>query len=99
MLQGHTPVGGINPRDYGPLTVEATVRERFLIGSPDEIVTQLETLADAGITYIQGLFRYGDLPAELARRSLERFAAEVLPRLSGIAARPLVVPSPAEVTR
>lgn len=99
MLQGHTPLGGINPPDYGPLTVEETVRERFLIGSPDEIVTQLETLADAGITYIQGLFRYGDLSAELARRSLERFAAEVLPRLDGIVARPLVVPAPAQATR
>ncbi|ODU05984.1 MAG: hypothetical protein ABS81_05990 [Pseudonocardia sp. SCN 72-86] len=99
MLHGNTPVNGINPPDYGTLTIEAAVRERFLIGSPDEIVAQLESLGEAGITYVQGLFRYGDLPAELGRRSLERFAAEVLPRLTSVTSTPLVLPEHAEVAR
>lgn len=96
LLQGHQPVGGMNPVDYGAAEVGETVRQRFLIGDPDQIVEQLETLGEAGITYIQGLFRYGDLPADLARRSLELFTAEVLPRVAGIKARGL---DPAEAAR
>lgn len=98
LLQGHTPVGGLNPVDHGSAEVESAVRDRFLIGNPDQVVAQLEALADVGITYVQGLFRYGDLPAGTARKSLELFAREVLPRVAGIRARSLTVAQPAPVT-
>lgn len=99
LAQGHTPTAGVNPIDYGSVEVEAAVRDRFIIGSPEEIVAQLKALGDAGVTYVLGQFRYGDLSADVARKSLELFTAEVLPHVAGIPSRSLVTRQPEGVAK
>jgi alkanesulfonate monooxygenase SsuD/methylene tetrahydromethanopterin reductase-like flavin-dependent oxidoreductase (luciferase family) len=53
-----------------------------VVGSPDTVYDRLEeTLTRLGTGNLLGLFQLGSLPADLTRRNLELFAAEVLPRL------------------
>jgi alkanesulfonate monooxygenase SsuD/methylene tetrahydromethanopterin reductase-like flavin-dependent oxidoreductase (luciferase family) len=57
-------------------------RDRYLVGSPDEVAAGVRSLADR--TGCDRLFFWARPPGlgiELANRSLERFAKEVIPRL------------------
>lgn len=59
-----------------------------LIGTPDEVAQQLRAFIDrAGAIDIGSLqVNFSDLPLEPARRSMELFAREVLPRFAGTTA-------------
>jgi alkanesulfonate monooxygenase SsuD/methylene tetrahydromethanopterin reductase-like flavin-dependent oxidoreductase (luciferase family) len=53
-----------------------------IVGSPDTVYEKLEeNLARLGTGNLLGLFQLGSLPADLTRRNLELFSAEVMPRL------------------
>jgi len=90
LRKGSVPNRGINPPPTDQVFTNEVMRQRLIYGTPDQIVQQLEGLADSGITYILAQFRFGHLPANLAVTSMHRFAAEVLPRLGAIKSRPLM---------
>jgi alkanesulfonate monooxygenase SsuD/methylene tetrahydromethanopterin reductase-like flavin-dependent oxidoreductase (luciferase family) len=53
-----------------------------IVGSPDTVYDLLvENMGRLGTGNLLGLFQLGTLPAELTRRNLDLFAAEVMPRL------------------
>jgi alkanesulfonate monooxygenase SsuD/methylene tetrahydromethanopterin reductase-like flavin-dependent oxidoreductase (luciferase family) len=56
--------------------------EYAIVGSPDTVYDKLvENIERLGTGNLLGLFQLGTLPADLTRRNLELFAAEVMPRL------------------
>jgi alkanesulfonate monooxygenase SsuD/methylene tetrahydromethanopterin reductase-like flavin-dependent oxidoreductase (luciferase family) len=56
-------------------------RDRFVVGSPAECAEELRRYARLGIGEIHLRMSWPGMPAELSRRSLELFAAEVMPGL------------------
>ena len=56
--------------------------EYAVVGSPDTVYDKLvENIERLGTGNLLGLFQLGTLPADLTRRNLELFTAEVMPRL------------------
>lgn len=65
-----------------------------IVGSPETVTQRLtENLDRLGAGNLLGLFQLGTLPADLTKRNLELFAAEVMPKLR--AQFPDVAPAPA----
>jgi alkanesulfonate monooxygenase SsuD/methylene tetrahydromethanopterin reductase-like flavin-dependent oxidoreductase (luciferase family) len=60
---------------------EELARDRFIIGSPDDCARELKRYARLGVGSCHLRMNWPDMPASLSRRSLELFAAEVLPGL------------------
>ena len=59
--------------------------EYTIVGSPDTVYDKLvENIERLGTGNLLGLFQLGTLPADLTRRNLELFAAEVMPRLKAL---------------
>lgn len=59
---------------------EALAADRFLVGSPKEVVEQVEALRDgAGVTYVGCRFHFPGMEQELVERQLELFGDEVIP--------------------
>ena len=59
----------------------------FTVGSPETVREQIAAQREAsGCTYFVSRFAYGDLTFEESARSLDLFAAEVMPRFAGEAA-------------
>ena len=74
-------------REWGggqPLASSAELpRERYIVGTADEVAAGVQALIDR--TGCDRMFYWARLPGlsiELANRSLERFATEVMPRFS-----------------
>ncbi|MDR6954789.1 alkanesulfonate monooxygenase SsuD/methylene tetrahydromethanopterin reductase-like flavin-dependent oxidoreductase (luciferase family) [Ancylobacter sp. 3268] len=69
--------------DVPPLPDEPpldTFRSNLLIGPPDEVAERMiGEIRATGCTHYSTFFQFGDMPFAMARRSLERFGAEVLP--------------------
>lgn len=69
--------------DVPPLPDEPpldTFRSNLLIGPPDEVAERMiGEIWATGCTHYSTFFQFGDMPFAMARRSLERFGAEVLP--------------------
>ncbi|GAC1657418.1 MAG: LLM class flavin-dependent oxidoreductase [Candidatus Dormibacteraceae bacterium] len=63
---------------------EELARNRFVIGSPEDCLTELSRFAGLGIGSCHLRMNWPGMPAELSLRSLELFAKEVLPALSRI---------------
>jgi alkanesulfonate monooxygenase SsuD/methylene tetrahydromethanopterin reductase-like flavin-dependent oxidoreductase (luciferase family) len=73
--------------DFRPFTkdFEGDMRSRCLYGSPDTVAAELERFADLGVGNVLMSFNMGVYTPERRKtwdRSLELFAAEVLPRVS-----------------
>jgi alkanesulfonate monooxygenase SsuD/methylene tetrahydromethanopterin reductase-like flavin-dependent oxidoreductase (luciferase family) len=66
------------------LDLDVALRDEGIIcGSPDRVREQVARLVDAtGANYVIGSFAWGDLTAAQSLRSLQLFAAEVMPALS-----------------
>jgi alkanesulfonate monooxygenase SsuD/methylene tetrahydromethanopterin reductase-like flavin-dependent oxidoreductase (luciferase family) len=61
-------------------------RDRYIVGSPDEVAAGVAALAArTGCDRLYFWARPPGLPIELANRSLERFATEVVPRVEAAA--------------
>jgi len=59
--------------------------DEHLIGSPDTISERIGQLRDdLGLTYLVAIAGFGNMPPELSRPSLRRFAQQVLPRFQQI---------------
>ena len=73
------------PRAEGVVSSEALVDEgRLLAGDPEDCVRLLRQVAGAtGFTEAHCMFQFGNIPFGVAQRSMELFAAEVMPRLQG----------------
>jgi alkanesulfonate monooxygenase SsuD/methylene tetrahydromethanopterin reductase-like flavin-dependent oxidoreductase (luciferase family) len=53
-----------------------------LIGSPKTVLSKIEEMRDkTGVGLMLPMCQFGTLPDDLAKRSIERFASEVMPRL------------------
>ncbi|HEX7052786.1 MAG TPA: LLM class flavin-dependent oxidoreductase [Burkholderiales bacterium] len=66
-----------NTEPYSPDSAQP-----LITGTPAEVADKLgELVRSTGINYLLGVFSFGDLAPEAALRSLELFAAEVMPRL------------------
>jgi len=57
-------------------------RKAFLIGSPDTVAEKLSILIDGGWNTFIFRADWAGMPVEMMRRSVSRFAAEVMPRFS-----------------
>jgi alkanesulfonate monooxygenase SsuD/methylene tetrahydromethanopterin reductase-like flavin-dependent oxidoreductase (luciferase family) len=69
-----------------PVPIERALEEgRLIAGDPDDCARQLRDAASAiGCTEVHCLFQFGDLPFAVAERSMELFAAHVLPKLHAV---------------
>ena len=56
-------------------------RDRFVIGSPEECIDDLERYADLDIGAMHFRMGWPGMPSQLARRNLQLFAEEVVPAL------------------
>ena len=57
---------------------------RAVIGTPGECVDRIAMIAERyGVTYLSFEVNYGSLPTGKVVESLERFAAEVMPKVGG----------------
>jgi len=68
---------------YEEFSVEQLVDEgRLIAGDPDECVQIIRRVQrEIGFTWLNSTFQFGDISFERAQRSMELFAAEVMPRL------------------
>jgi alkanesulfonate monooxygenase SsuD/methylene tetrahydromethanopterin reductase-like flavin-dependent oxidoreductase (luciferase family) len=58
----------------------------FLIGSPETIAEKIAILAEGGWNTFIFRTDWAGMPVEMMRRTLVRFAQEVMPRFAGAAA-------------
>jgi alkanesulfonate monooxygenase SsuD/methylene tetrahydromethanopterin reductase-like flavin-dependent oxidoreductase (luciferase family) len=80
LTAGVAPVAGRNtPAPYPGEPTNESWRQRMVMGTPDECITQLQRFADAGMTYLQATFDFGGLPEDLVLASLKLFTEEVMP--------------------
>jgi alkanesulfonate monooxygenase SsuD/methylene tetrahydromethanopterin reductase-like flavin-dependent oxidoreductase (luciferase family) len=55
-----------------------------LIGSPKTVIEKIEKMREVtGFQNLVSMLQFGVLPDELAKRNIEMFASEVMPRLRG----------------
>jgi alkanesulfonate monooxygenase SsuD/methylene tetrahydromethanopterin reductase-like flavin-dependent oxidoreductase (luciferase family) len=61
-------------------------------GTPEQTIARTTELAEAfGTNEIMFVFKYGSMPIDKARRSMELFAAEVMPALKALDPQPMAV--------
>ena len=61
---------------------EDMARKSFLFGSPDTVAERIAELAAGGFNHLIFRTNWPGMPAEMARSTVERFAAEVMPRFA-----------------
>jgi alkanesulfonate monooxygenase SsuD/methylene tetrahydromethanopterin reductase-like flavin-dependent oxidoreductase (luciferase family) len=77
-LKLRTSIGGRNFQSADDLINSGVA----VIGSPKTVRTKIEEMRDkTGLGILLPMFQFGILPDHLARRSIEMFAAEVMPHL------------------
>ena len=80
---------GANPTRYPDNFDEARRIGVITVGSPETVRREIaEQQERSGCTYFVSRFAYGDLTFEESARSLDLFAAEVMPHFPDEAARP-----------
>ena len=63
-------------------------------GTPEQTIARATELAEAfGTNEIMFVFKYGSMPIEKARKSMELFAKEVMPALKALGPKPMEVAS------
>lgn len=77
------PAGPSAEKPLYELTFDETQREGMtFVGDPDYVTREIKSLMrEVGAGVLMGLFQFGSLPHELARKNIELFAREVLPEL------------------
>ena len=71
------------PFRFSETLEKALANEVAIIGSPATVRAEVERhVAATGCNYFVGRFMYGNLPHEVAARSMELFAREVMPHLT-----------------
>lgn len=66
------------------LALEVLRRDWLIVGTPEQVAAQISRYRDeGGITHFNWSFWAGDMPQNKFLRSMERFAAEVMPRFPG----------------
>ena len=79
--------GLVHERGAKTATYEATFANgvRGVCGAPQKVIRELRAQAEtAGVNYLVGQFCFGDLSEEEVARSIDLFAAEVMPALKGL---------------
>jgi alkanesulfonate monooxygenase SsuD/methylene tetrahydromethanopterin reductase-like flavin-dependent oxidoreductase (luciferase family) len=69
----------VSGHGYGNVDLTDTFKPPLLCGSPATVIEQLRKFHHAGVGKVDLTFNGLGLPRELARQSMKRFAAEVLP--------------------
>jgi alkanesulfonate monooxygenase SsuD/methylene tetrahydromethanopterin reductase-like flavin-dependent oxidoreductase (luciferase family) len=66
------------------LTFDETQQDGMtFVGDPDSVADAIEEQMEAvGAGVLMGLFQFGSLPHDLAKKNIELFAKKVLPRLT-----------------
>ena len=64
--------------------------ELQIVGTPDAVAESIRRYADAGVTDLNFRLLGGQTPFDVARRALELFRDEVVPRLGALAERPVL---------
>ena len=83
MLGASPPSAATQVTPLYELSFEQTQREGMTIAGDADYVTEqiLWQLRETGAGVIMGLFQFGSLPHEMAKKNIETFAGTVLPRL------------------
>ena len=66
---------------------EELARDRFIVGSPEDCVRELQRYVELGVGWCHLRMSWPGMPASLSRQSLSLFAAEVLPSLRAAGSR------------
>jgi alkanesulfonate monooxygenase SsuD/methylene tetrahydromethanopterin reductase-like flavin-dependent oxidoreductase (luciferase family) len=75
---GSRPLGVVYPEEFDGEGADG----RMICGSPKSVLEQLQAqIDDSGVNYVACRFAFGDVTFDEARRSVELFAGEVMPRL------------------
>jgi alkanesulfonate monooxygenase SsuD/methylene tetrahydromethanopterin reductase-like flavin-dependent oxidoreductase (luciferase family) len=61
-------------------SLQQTLDDVGLVGTPSHVSTLLERYAAAGVSHVFARLSLDDMPAEIARRTIELFGREVIPR-------------------
>jgi alkanesulfonate monooxygenase SsuD/methylene tetrahydromethanopterin reductase-like flavin-dependent oxidoreductase (luciferase family) len=69
---------------YWRTMFDELLAKAFLIGSPDTVAAKLEDLAGAGFNHFIFRVSWKGMPFEQSLRTIERLAAEVMPRLQRV---------------
>ena len=77
---GHDEVRGL---DAPARTPEATAREHFVIGEPEECVDRIQEYAAMGVSHLACLMNFGGPDLDAVDTSMRLFAERVMPRLHG----------------
>ena len=70
-------------RAYGggePL--QSTIDDVGLVGTPDQIVAQLEQYRAGGVTHVFARLSLDEMPVEVAQQTIEVFGGDIIPRLA-----------------
>ncbi len=78
-----TAYKGYEQRDAGQhrFEFESYFPGRVLMGGPQQAIERIRILRDVGITQVGMLVDFGSLPQAQIMRSLEIFAADILPHV------------------
>jgi alkanesulfonate monooxygenase SsuD/methylene tetrahydromethanopterin reductase-like flavin-dependent oxidoreductase (luciferase family) len=78
---------GIDDLDRDDLQrrMDGYLRDWLIAGTAEEIVERVRPYAELGFADMMCWFTFGHIPDALARRSIERFAADVIPALRDVA--------------
>ena len=66
-----------------PASYDYLAHKRAIVGTPDQCVAKIQELQQHGIAYFGCNFDFGGMEHQKVLRSMELFAKEVMPRLSG----------------
>jgi alkanesulfonate monooxygenase SsuD/methylene tetrahydromethanopterin reductase-like flavin-dependent oxidoreductase (luciferase family) len=87
-------MAGMKP--FAELTYEELLADGYaVVGSPDTVAARLRELHDElGFGQVIGLFAFGDITHEETTRSMELFAAQVMPAVRQLGVANTAVPTP-----
>ena len=60
---------------------QSAIEDVALVGTPDQVVAQVERYREAGVTHLIARLSLDDMPVEVARQTIELFGSEVIPRV------------------
>ena len=95
VLRTYAGLGALRTEDGVTRTADEDLFRLFsegihLVGTPESVVETIRRYADAGVTDLNFRVLGGQTPVDVARRSLELFRDEVVPRLGALAERPVL---------
>lgn len=63
-------------------SLQAAIDDVALLGTPDQVVAQVERYRDVGVTHLFARLSLDEMPIEVARQTIELFGSEIIPRFA-----------------